>query len=76
MLRVEKFLILTICCVFLVLSAAAQTQDSYEYQSEFIWGINKNTSGTEDVSYSSGSCICKHNVSPVASLDLAFSNRV
>lgn len=22
-----------------------QTQDSYEYQSEFIWGINKNTSG-------------------------------
>lgn len=23
----------------------AQTQDSYEYQSEFIWGINKNTSG-------------------------------
>ena len=24
---------------------SAQTQDSYEYQSEFIWGINKNTSG-------------------------------
>jgi hypothetical protein len=23
----------------------AQTQDSYEYQSEFTWGINKNTSG-------------------------------
>lgn len=23
----------------------AQTQDSYQYQSEFIWGINKNTSG-------------------------------
>jgi hypothetical protein len=23
----------------------SQTQDSYEYQSEFIWGINKNTSG-------------------------------
>ena len=22
-----------------------QTQDSYEYQSEFVWGINKNTSG-------------------------------
>jgi hypothetical protein len=26
-------------------SAFAQTQDSYEYQSEFTWGINKNTSG-------------------------------
>lgn len=23
----------------------AQTRDSYEYQSEFVWGINKNTSG-------------------------------
>jgi hypothetical protein len=45
MLRVEKFLIPTICCLFLVSGASAQTQDSYEYQSEFIWGINKNTSG-------------------------------
>ncbi len=27
------------------LSAIGQTQDSYEYQSEFTWGINKNTSG-------------------------------
>lgn len=26
-------------------SVFAQTQDSYEYQSEFVWGINKNTSG-------------------------------
>jgi hypothetical protein len=26
-------------------SLYAQTQDSYEYQSEFTWGINKNTSG-------------------------------
>lgn len=26
-------------------SAAAQTQDSYDYQSEFTWGINKNTYG-------------------------------
>lgn len=25
--------------------AATQTQDSYDYQSEFTWGINKNTSG-------------------------------
>lgn len=45
MLRVEKFLIPAICLVFLVSGASAQTQDSYEYQSEFIWGINKNTSG-------------------------------
>ncbi len=27
------------------LQAVAQTQDSYEYDSEFTWGINKNTSG-------------------------------
>lgn len=25
--------------------AVAQTQDSYDYNSEFIWGVNKNTSG-------------------------------
>lgn len=31
--------------IILSVSAAAQTQDSYEYQSEFTWGINKNTSG-------------------------------
>src|SRR5688572_17284936 len=29
----------------LVSSACAQTQDSYEYNSEFTWGINKNSSG-------------------------------
>lgn len=27
------------------LSASAQTQDSYDYESEFTWGINKNTYG-------------------------------
>lgn len=27
------------------LSVQAQTQDSYEYNSEFIWGINKNSAG-------------------------------
>jgi hypothetical protein len=27
------------------LDASGQTQDVYEYQSEFVWGINKNTSG-------------------------------
>lgn len=33
--------------VFFGISACtlAQTQDSYDYQSEFTWGINKNTSG-------------------------------
>lgn len=31
--------------VALGLDAFAQTQDSYEYQSEFTWGINKNTYG-------------------------------
>lgn len=45
MLRVDKFLIPTFCCVLLVSAAFGQTQDSYEYQSEFIWGVNKNTSG-------------------------------
>ncbi|MBL7857298.1 MAG: hypothetical protein JNM57_06385 [Cyclobacteriaceae bacterium] len=38
-----------VCCSFVflafLLDATAQTQDSYEYQSEFIWGINKNTYG-------------------------------
>lgn len=29
----------------IVTDGRAQTQDSYEYQSEFTWGINKNTSG-------------------------------
>lgn len=28
-----------------VISAQAQTQDSYEYNSEFTWGINKNSAG-------------------------------
>ncbi|MCZ8215231.1 MAG: hypothetical protein O9262_03280 [Cyclobacteriaceae bacterium] len=31
--------------LILSFTALAQTQDSYEYQSEFTWGINKNTSG-------------------------------
>jgi hypothetical protein len=34
-------------CILLTFSVAAiaQTQDSYDYNSEFIWGINKNSSG-------------------------------
>ncbi len=35
-------LILTLGCAA---ATHAQTQDSYEYQSEFVWGINKNTAG-------------------------------
>jgi hypothetical protein len=37
-------LLITGLCLF-ALKTKAQTQDSYEYQSEFTWGINKNTSG-------------------------------
>jgi hypothetical protein len=36
--------LLTIITIFICGGAAAQTQDSYEYNSEFIWGINKNSS--------------------------------
>jgi hypothetical protein len=40
----KNFLVLSIL-IMTATQAMAQTQDSYEYQSEFIWGINKNTSG-------------------------------
>src|SRR4051812_35248001 len=36
---------LVISVSLLVSNLYAQTQDSYDYQSEFTWGINKNTSG-------------------------------
>lgn len=36
--------LLTIIGIIICRSAAAQTQDSYEYHSEFIWGVNKNSS--------------------------------
>jgi len=45
MQRFEKFSICTTCFVLIVSGLLAQTQDSYEYGSEFTWGINKNTSG-------------------------------
>lgn len=32
-------------CFAITFSVNAQTQDSYDYQSEFTWGINKNTHG-------------------------------
>ncbi|HEY0740782.1 MAG TPA: hypothetical protein VGD40_04935 [Chryseosolibacter sp.] len=42
LIRISAFLV-----VFCMVGAAAsaQTQDSYDYQSEFTWGINKNTYG-------------------------------
>jgi hypothetical protein len=39
-----KFPVFFIFCLA-GLAGFAQTQDSYEYNSEFIWGINRNTSG-------------------------------
>jgi hypothetical protein len=37
--------VLILLASFLSFVLQAQTQDSYEYQREFTWGINKNTSG-------------------------------
>lgn len=39
-----QFYAVLVCCAF-ASPLNAQTQDSYEYQSEFTWGINKNTYG-------------------------------
>jgi hypothetical protein len=44
MRTLPKFLV-TIILVVPSLAGIAQTQDSYDYQSEFIWGINKNSAG-------------------------------
>ncbi|MGC3947414.1 MAG: hypothetical protein QM762_23340 [Chryseolinea sp.] len=46
MQRFDKGSLLTILALSLLATVASgQTQDSYEYNSEFTWGINKNTSG-------------------------------
>lgn len=46
MQRFDRGILLTIFALSLLASVAVgQTQDSYEYNSEFTWGINKNTSG-------------------------------
>lgn len=45
MLGLIRSLFVLFFCAFCFFSSFAQTQDSYEYQSEFTWGINKNTSG-------------------------------
>jgi hypothetical protein len=45
MLRLEKISFLAFLLILACPALFGQTQDSYEYQSEFTWGINKNTSG-------------------------------
>lgn len=41
----KKFYVFLFISCFWGFNASAQTQDSYEYQSEFTWGINKNSFG-------------------------------
>jgi hypothetical protein len=41
----KRFYFLLVALCVTVFNLHAQTQDSYDYQSEFTWGINKNTSG-------------------------------
>jgi hypothetical protein len=43
--KIGIFFLSVIVSALLVSPAFSQTQDSYDYQSEFTWGINKNTSG-------------------------------
>jgi hypothetical protein len=43
-MRRHQFFALLFCCAC-TFTLNAQTQDSYDYQSEFTWGINKNTYG-------------------------------
>lgn len=43
-MRLTKILAISLFLLISAKAAIAQVQDGYEYQSEFIWGINKNTS--------------------------------
>lgn len=45
MIRLRRFYLFLAVLMATHLQTWAQTQDSYDYQSEFTWGINKNTSG-------------------------------
>jgi hypothetical protein len=45
MLRSVKISLVLSTLLLLASGSQAQTQDSYDYQSEFTWGINKNTAG-------------------------------
>ena len=46
-MRIQTFrrVFLTLLGAAFILSSYGQTQDTYDYDSEFIWGINKNSSG-------------------------------
>jgi hypothetical protein len=44
-MRFKNIFKVSLLIIIPVFTGVAQTQDSYEYQSEFTWGINKNTSG-------------------------------
>lgn len=43
-MRLHRILAISLFLVVPVTAVLAQVQDSYDYESEFIWGINKNTS--------------------------------
>jgi hypothetical protein len=45
MVRFQNIFTVLILVFGVVASGVGQTRDSYDYQSEFTWGINKNTSG-------------------------------
>ncbi len=45
MVRLQNIFTVLVLLTAVISAGYGQTQDSYEYQSEFTWGINKNTSG-------------------------------
>jgi hypothetical protein len=44
-MRLRKILAISLFLIMPASAVLAQVQDGYEYQTEFIWGANKNTSG-------------------------------
>ncbi len=44
-MRLCKILVVSLFLIVPATAGFSQVQDGYEYESEFIWGINKNTSG-------------------------------
>lgn len=44
-MRLKNILVIFLLLTLPVAASVAQVQDGYEYQTEFIWGISKNTSG-------------------------------
>lgn len=44
-MRLSKILAISLFLIIPASAVLAQVQDGYEYQTEFIWGANKNTSG-------------------------------